>query len=95
MTPTARIVIPLLLAIVVALLLSGCGTAGYVSCMHEFTEDPDMVGQNPLCTIEVKKQLSDRVAVKYFHQSWLSSGAPFNDNPESTADAVGIEVKVW
>lgn len=76
-------------------LLIGCGTTGHVGVMHEFGGDPDTSGQNPLCTFEVRKALSPKVSGKYFHQSWCSSGIPFNDNVESTVDAVGVEAQIW
>lgn len=76
-------------------LLSGCGTTGHVGVMHEFGGDPDTSGQDPLCTFAVKKELSARITAQYLHVSWCSSGEPFNDNPESTMDAIGVEAQIW
>ena len=95
MTPTARIVIPILIAILAALLLSGCGTTGHVSMLHDVTHDGDTKGQNPVCTIDIQKPLDERFALRYQHKSYCFTGRPFNDNPESTFDAFGVDVKVW
>ena len=98
MTPNANIISAMLIAIfsfLTLVLLLGCGTTGHVSIMHEVGNDSDTVGQNPLCTLEVRKSVTGRITGKYFHQSWCSSGVPFNKNPESTADAVGVEFKIW
>lgn len=43
----------------------------------------------------VKKELSARITAQYLHVSWCSSGEPFNDNPESTMDAFGVEAQIW
>ena len=96
MTPPAKAALSILILVGVCLFaLAGCGTTGHVSVMHEFGGDPQTVGQNPLCTFEVKKAVAGIITGKYYHQSWCSSGFPFNDNPESTVDAVGIELQVW
>lgn len=77
------------------LLLSGCGTAGRVAVLHDFGGDADTLGQNPVCTLEVRKAVADRISAKYLHQSWCFTGRPINDNPESTIDAVGVELQIW
>lgn len=84
-----------ILALAALVLLSGCGTTGHVSVMHDVAGDVDTAGQNPVCTVEVEKQIASRVTAKYEHVSWCSSGIPFNDNPESTIDAIGIGVRIW
>lgn len=94
LTPNAQAALAIL-ALVALVLLSGCGTTGHVSVMHDVAGDVDTAGQNPVCTVEVEKQISPRVSAKYLHQSWCSSGWPANDNPESTVDAVGVGVKLW
>ena len=94
MTPNAHAALAIL-ALVALVLLSGCGTTGDLSVMHDIGGDPDTEGQNPVCTLEVEKQIASRVTAKYEHVSWCSSGIPFNDNPESTIDAIGIGVRIW
>lgn len=94
MTPNAYTALAVLLLLCLAI-LAGCGTTGHVGVMHEFGRDTDTSGQNPLCTAEIRKALNSRVSAKYFDQSWCSSGIPFNDNAESTTDAVGVEIKLW
>lgn len=94
MTPVVKAALSIVPLGAIAL-LSGCSTTGHVSCMHDFQRDPNTAGQNPLCVVEIKKRISADVSLKYFHQSWLSSGWPVNENEESTADAVGIEVVIW
>lgn len=95
MTPNMRITLPILAAVALCLLLTGCGTTGHVGVMHEFGGDHDTSGQNPLCTFAVKKELSARITAQYLHVSWCSSGEPFNDNPESTMDAIGLGIRIW
>jgi hypothetical protein len=58
-------------------------------------DDADTAGQNPVCTVEIEKQIASRVTAKYEHVSWCSSGWPANDNAESTVDAIGFGVKLW
>lgn len=78
-----------------SLLLSACGTTGHVAALHDFGGDADTLGQNPVCTLEVRKAVADRISAKYLHQSWCLTGRPINDNPESTIDAVGVELQIW
>ena len=90
---TAHIYLAIILLL--AALLSGCGTTGHVSVMHDVAGDADTQGQNPVCTVEIEKPIGPRIAAKYEHVSWCSSGWPQNENPESTIDAVGIGVRIW
>lgn len=77
------------------LALSACGTTGHVAMLHDFADDAQTQGQNPVCTLEVFKPIDERISLRYLHQSWCFTGKPFNDNPESTLDAVGVDLKVW
>ena len=95
MTPQSRIIIFTLSAIAAAIMLSGCGTTGHVSMLNDVTYDEDTKGQNPVCTVDIQKPLTDRLSARYMHQSWCFTGFPFNDNPESTLDAIGIDLKLW
>jgi hypothetical protein len=83
------------LALIITLFIAGCGTSGRVSVMHDFGKDPDTLGQNPVCVLDIQKPINSMVYAKYTHQSWCFTGKPFNDNPESTIDAVGVELKLW
>ena len=94
LTPNAQAALAIL-ALAALALLSGCGTTGDLSVMHDIGGDPDTEGQNPVVTLEVEKKVNDRVTLKYYHQSFFSSGIPWNDNTESTVDAVGVGVKLW
>lgn len=96
MTPQAKAALAILLLVGVALFgLSGCGTTGHVSMLHDVTYDEDTQGQNPICTIDIQKPLTDRLSARYQHKSYCFTGAPFNDNPESTFDAFGVDIKLW
>lgn len=83
------------------LVLSACGTTGHVAMMHDVAGDVDTSGQNPVCTFEIFKSIeidgpiADRVSIRYLHQSWCFVGKPFNDRPESTLDAIGVDVRIW
>lgn len=84
-----------ILVLVVLALCAGCGTTGHVGMMHDVAGDVDTKGQNPVCTFAVRKEVTGRITAQYYHQSWCSSGVPFNDNPESTIDAFGVEAQIW
>lgn len=83
------------LILLIALFISGCGTSGRVSVMHDFGRDTDTAGQNPVCSFSIEKPINSSIYAKYTHQSWCFTGKPFNNNPESTIDAVGVELKAW
>lgn len=95
MSPDMRVFTAICAVITLVYMLSGCGTTGNVTMLHEFGEDKDTLGQNPVCTFEVEKDFADRLYAKYLHQSWCMTGWPVNDNPESTIDAVGVGVRLW
>lgn len=95
MTPNTRITLLITAVAALCCLLLGCGTTGHVGVMHDFGGDADTLGQNPACTLEVRKAVADRISAKYLHQSWCLTGRPFNDKPESTIDAVGVELQIW
>jgi hypothetical protein len=95
MTPNMKVTIHILMVLGFVFMFAGCGTTGHVSVMHDVAGDSNTDGQNPVCTVEIEKQIASRVTAKYEHVSWCSSGIPFNDNPESTIDAIGIGVRIW
>ena len=84
-----------ILALCLLALVAGCGTTGHVGVMHDVAGDVDTHGQSPVCTFAVKKAVTGRITAQYYHQSWCSSGVPFNDNVESTIDAFGAEIQIW
>jgi hypothetical protein len=85
----------LTMVLILAALLSGCGTTGHVSVMHDVAGDVDTAGQNPLCTFAVRRKVWGPISGQIYHQSWCSSGFPFNDNAESTVDGLGAEAQIW
>lgn len=96
MTPNGQLIAPIaILALVALCLLAGCGTTGHVAMMHDVRNDNHTLGQNPVCTFEVRKLINERFTAKYQHLSWCFTSWPFNENPESTIDAFGVEAQIW
>ena len=89
----------LLAAIILSVLLSGCGSI-YVNLgvSHDFADEP--IGRNPISDLGIEGQFKDRDPSEdswwwyYHHNSSYVDGFPWNDNPENQSDRVGLKYRV-
>jgi hypothetical protein len=79
--------------LILALLLSGCGTTAHVG-QYRIIGPNEYLGDGFPTYFTVEKPVTDRLTCKFIHQSHIAVGWPFGGE-ETDANMVGVEYKLW
>lgn len=75
------------------LLLSGCGTQGYVGQYYTNNAQDFRGGHYPTSFV-IRKEINDRFACEFVHLSHIAVGWPFSGE-EDTLNMIGATWRLW